>query len=110
MNWDGNNTSYMPLPLGRQQIVLEQFSINNTTDIRLCYRCGEEGHIRKYCNTNVHCEFCKSYTHCKVIRVDTRTTNYKQSPTTVNIDRPAHIKTDKQCRTHTTSTAWLPDG
>ena len=46
---------------------------------------------------------------CKVIRVVTRTTNYKQSPTTVNIDRPAHIKTDKQCRTHTTSKARLPD-
>ena len=46
---------------------------------------------------------------CKVIRVDTRTTNYKQSPTTINIDRPAYIKTDKQCRTHTTSTARLPD-
>ena len=26
-----------------------------------------------------------------------------------NIDRPAHTKTDKQCRTHTTSTARLPD-
>ena len=26
MNWDGNNTSYMPLLSGRQQIVLEQFS------------------------------------------------------------------------------------
>ena len=63
MNWDGNNTSYMPLPTGRQQTALEQFSINDTTDIRLCYRCGEEGHIRKYCNTNVHCKFCKSYTH-----------------------------------------------
>ena len=48
-------------------------------------------------------------TRCKVIRVDTHTTNYKQSPTTINIDRPAHIKTDKQCRTHTTSTARLPD-
>ena len=47
MNWDGNNTSYMQLPSGRQQIVLEQFSINDTTDIRLCYRCREEGHIRK---------------------------------------------------------------
>ena len=63
MNWDGNNTSYMSLPSGRQQIVPEQFSINDTTDIRLCYRCGEEGHVRKYCNTSVHCEFCKSYTH-----------------------------------------------
>ena len=46
MNLDGNNTSYMPLLSGRQQIVLEQFSINDTTDIRLCYRCREEGHIR----------------------------------------------------------------
>ena len=63
INWDGNNTSYMPLPTGRQQVALEQFSINDTTDARLCYRCREEGHIRKYCNTNVHCEFCKSYTH-----------------------------------------------
>ena len=53
----------MPLPSGRQQIVPEQFSINNTTDIRLCYSCREEGHVRKYCNTNVHCEFCKLYTH-----------------------------------------------
>ena len=44
MNWDGNNTSYMPLPTGRQQAALEQFSINDTTDIRLCYRCREEGH------------------------------------------------------------------
>ena len=48
-------------------------------------------------------------TLCKVIRVDTRTTNYKQSPTTINIDRPAYIKTDKQCRTRTISTARLPD-
>ena len=69
MNWDRNNTSNMPLPTGRQQMALEQFSINDTTDIRLCYRCGEEGHIRKYCNTNIHCEFCKLYTqHTSVCR------------------------------------------
>ena len=66
MNWDGNNTSYMPLPSGRQQTVPHHFSINNTTDVRLCYRCGEEGHVRKYCNTNIHCEFCKSYTLCHI--------------------------------------------
>ena len=53
--------------------------------------------------------YAKLKGYCKVIRVETRTTNYKQSPTTVNIDRPAHIKTDKQCRTHMTSTARLPD-
>ena len=37
--------------------------MNDMTDIRLCHRCGREGHIRKYCNINVHCNFCKSYSH-----------------------------------------------
>ena len=63
INWDANNTSYMLLPSEKQQTVPDAMSINDTTDIRLCYRCGGEGHIRKYCNINVHCEFCKSYTH-----------------------------------------------
>ena len=63
MNWDGNNTSYLQLPQGKQQASLEQFSINDTTDMRLCHRCGEEGHIRKFCNMNIHCDFCKSYSH-----------------------------------------------
>ena len=53
----------MPLLSGRQQTAVDYFSINESTDIRLCYRCREEGQVRKYCNTNVHCEFCKSYTH-----------------------------------------------
>ena len=35
MNWDGNNTSYMPLPSGRQQVVLEQFSINGSLKRRM---------------------------------------------------------------------------
>ena len=63
MNWDGNNTSYLQLPDRRHQGSLEQFSINDTTDIRLCHRCGGEGHIRKFCNINIHCNFCKSYSH-----------------------------------------------
>ena len=67
INWDANNTSYMPLPSGKQQTVPDAMSINDTTDIRLCYRCGGEGHVRKYCNINVHCEFCKLYTHCTSI-------------------------------------------
>ena len=61
--WEGNDTSYLQLPNTRQQTVLEQFSTNNTTDIRLCHRCRGGGHIRKYCNANVHCDFCKSYSH-----------------------------------------------
>ena len=60
---DGNDTSYLQLPNTRQQTGLEQFSINDKTDIHLCHKCGGEGHIRKYCNVNVHCDFCKSYSH-----------------------------------------------
>ena len=61
--WEGNDASYLQLPNTRQQTGLEQFSMNDTIDIRLCHRCGGEGHIRKYCNINVHCDFCKSYSH-----------------------------------------------
>ena len=50
MNWDGNSMSYLQLPDGRHQGSLQQFSINDTTDIRFCHRCGGEGHIRKFCN------------------------------------------------------------
>ena len=60
--WEGNDTSYLQIP-NTKQPVLEQFSINDTTDIRLCHRCGGEGHITKYCNVNVQCDFCKSYSH-----------------------------------------------
>ena len=63
INWDANNTSYMLLPSEKQQTIPDAMYMNDTTDIRLCYRCREEGHIRKYCNVNIHCEFCKSYTH-----------------------------------------------
>ena len=37
VNWEGNDTSYLQMPNTRQQPVLEQFSINDTTDIRLCH-------------------------------------------------------------------------
>ena len=85
MNWDGNNTSYMPLPTGRQQTALEQFSINDTTDIRLCYRCGEEGHIRKYCNRNVHTHHtsvCRSYAN--FVRAHPMASSRRTSPVQMN--------------------------
>ena len=47
---------------------------------------------------------------CKVIRIGKRvqpaTSKARQQ---VNIDRPTYTKTDKQCHTRTTITAWLPD-
>ena len=62
-SWGGNDTSYLQIPTARHETVLEQFSINDTTDIRICYRCGGEGHIKKFCGLNVHFDFCKSYSH-----------------------------------------------
>ena len=63
INWDANNTSYMLLPSEKQQMIPNATYMNATTDFRLCYRCGGEEHIKNHCNVNVHCKFCKSYTH-----------------------------------------------
>ena len=47
---------------------------------------------------------------CKVIRIGKRVQpDISKARQQVNIDRPAYNKTDKQCRTHTTITARLPD-
>ena len=49
--------------------------------------------------------------YCKVIRIGKRVQpDISKARQQVNIDRPAYNKTDKQCRTRTTITAWLPDG
>ena len=90
--WDGNDTSYLQLPNTRQQTGLEQFSMNDMTDIRLCHRCGGEGHIRKYCSVNVHCDFCKSYSHhtsvCRsyanFVRAHPMTSSRRTSPAHAN--------------------------
>ena len=66
--------------------------MNDTTDIRLCHRCGGEGHIRKYCSVNVHCDFCKSYSHhtsvCRsyanFVRAHPMASSRKTSPAHVN--------------------------
>ena len=92
MNCEGNNTLYLQLPSGRQNTAMEQAFANDTADIRLCHRCGGEGHIRKYCNMNVYCEFCKSYSHdtsvCRLyanfIRAHPMALSRRTSPAQVN--------------------------
>ena len=64
MNWDGNNTSYMTLPVGRQQTGGDHFPVNEPTDIRLCYRCGEEGHVRNHVTQTSIVSFV-NHTHIK---------------------------------------------
>ena len=93
--WEGNDTSYLQLPNQRQQTGLEQYSMNDTADIRLCHRCGGEGHIRKYCNINVHCDFCKSYSHH--ISVCRSYANFVRAHPMASSRRASrHIQTDRR--------------
>ena len=43
-------TLYMQLPSGEQ-------------DSKICGKCGEQGHVKRQCTTNVACDFCKTKSH-----------------------------------------------
>ena len=65
---------------------MTQWILDSATDV------GGEGHIRKYCNTNVYCEFCKSYSHdtsvCRsyanFVRAHPMASSRRTSPAQVN--------------------------
>ena len=88
VNWEGNNTSFLQLPSRRQSTAMKQVPKNDTTDRRLCHRCGGEGHIRKYYNMNVYCSFCKSYSldtsvcrsYANFVRAHPMASNRRTSP------------------------------
>ena len=50
-NTEELSVSYLQLPTTR------------TTDSRLCSKCGNPGHWRKYCQATTWCRFCTSETH-----------------------------------------------
>ena len=58
-----NNSQYTQPPLDRSHAHMEQFSPKGTPEAKICYRCGYEGHIKRYCNNHVYCEYCRTYTH-----------------------------------------------
>ena len=41
-----NNSPYMQLPADKSRTHMEQFSLNGTPEVKICYRCGYEGHIK----------------------------------------------------------------
>ena len=43
-------TSYMHLPLEGQEV-------------KMCSKCGGQGHVKRQCRTNVTCDFCKTKSH-----------------------------------------------
>ena len=61
-NW-GHNSPYLHLQGDKNRSQMEQFSLNGTPEMKICYRCGYEGHIKRYCNNHVYCDYCRTYTH-----------------------------------------------
>ena len=59
----GHNSPYLHLPTEKNRTQMEQFSLNGTPEAKVCYRCGYEGHIKRHCNIQVYCDFCRTYTH-----------------------------------------------
>ena len=59
----GHDSPYLHLPREKNRTQMEQFSLNGTPEIKICYRCGYEGHIKRYCNNHVYCDYCRTYTH-----------------------------------------------
>ena len=54
----------MTVPTGHN--VLRKNISPNSSDNRngpICFRCGEQGHIRSNCNERVFCDHCKSFNH-----------------------------------------------
>ena len=59
----GHDSPYLHLLREKNRAQMEQFSLNGTPEIKICYRCGYEGHIKRYCNNHVYCDYCRTYTH-----------------------------------------------
>ena len=59
----GDNSPHMQIPVDKSRTHMEQFSLNGTPETKICYRCGYEGHIKRYCNNYVYCDYCRTYSH-----------------------------------------------
>ena len=59
----GHNSPYLHPPGDKSRTQMEQFSLNGTPEVKICYRCGYEGHIKRHCNNHVYCDYCRTYTH-----------------------------------------------
>ena len=87
--------------------------INSYTE--MCQKLSSFKHVVIGLDHNL--DLLKSSMHSQTQQFLEATLQYNLIPTitkptrvtTVNIDRPAYTKTDKQCRTRTTITARLPD-
>ena len=71
-------TSYMQLPPVGQ-------------DNRICGKCGQQGHVKRYCLANVNCDFCKTKSHA-TLACRTYANFVKEHPLTKNT--PERIRSE----------------
>ena len=68
-----------------------------STTLRKCWRCGEEGHSKKGCNRQVSCTFCQVYSHatkaCKKYASFVRNSQGTSSKRTTPIQGQVGVRT-----------------
>ena len=78
--------SYLRLPIPQE-----------STTLRKCWRCGEEGHSKKGCNRQVSCTFCQVYSHvtkaCKKYASFVRNSQGTSSKRTTPIQGQVGVRT-----------------
>ena len=87
--WE-SNSPYRQLQVDKSHTHMEQFSLNGTPEAKICYRCGYEGHIKRYYNNYVYCDYCRTHTHhtsvCRLYQRHTQaqpvTSSRRNSPAT----------------------------
>ena len=83
-----NTTTYMTLP--------------NSMQNKICGRCGLMGHIKRMCNEEVYCRYCKVYTHaaaaCRTYPVTSSRKNTPEKRTVEDIEREVSRRVQEEMR------------
>ena len=97
-----NNSPYTQLPVGKSRTHMEQFSLNGTPEAKICYRCGYEGHIKRYCNNYIYCDYCRTYSHhtsvCRSYQrhIQSPTSDIQQKKLTYGANRENQVQQNRR--------------
>ena len=97
--WRNNNGANAPIhktfpsrmtsPTGRNRFFNNSLNSSNNRNAPMCFRCGEQGHMRHECETDrVFCNYCKSNSHSN--RACGKLTSDTLSPTNSHIPMGYH--------------------
>ena len=83
-----NTTTYMTLP--------------NSVQNKICGRCGVMGHIKRMCQEEVYCRYCRVYTHaaaaCRTYPVTSSRKNTPEKRTVEDIEREVSRRVQEEMR------------